>query len=90
MVSWPVILVTTPLADQLLEPIGNHLARLKALAPPTYLPAPFNPLQKMAMSPRAFFGVALPGNWKLPSLPNSPNPPGRLLFANTIAIEICG
>jgi membrane protease YdiL (CAAX protease family) len=57
--------VATVVFDQLLEPVGKYFARIKALAPPDYLPAPFNPLEKMAMPPREFFGVALPGNWKL-------------------------
>lgn len=57
--------VATAVSDQLFEPVGKYFARIKALAPPDYLPAPFNPLKKMLMPPREFFGVALPGNWKL-------------------------
>ena len=63
---WIVAAVAvTAVADQLLEPIGKFFARQKAFAPPAYLPAPFNPLRKMTLPPRDFFGVALPGNWKL-------------------------
>ena len=57
--------VATIVSDQLLEPVGKFFARIKSLAPPSYLPAPFNPLKKMTMPPRDFFGMALPGNWKL-------------------------
>jgi len=57
--------VATAVFDQLLEPVGRGFARIKALAPPGYLPPPFNPLAKMSVPPQAFFGVALPGNWKL-------------------------
>ena len=66
--SWLWIIaavVATAISDQLFEPVGKYFARVKAFAPPDYLPAPFNPLKKMAMPPREFFGVALPGNWKL-------------------------
>lgn len=55
----------TVVFDQLLEPIGKYFARMKMLSPPSYLPAPFNPLKKMALPPKEFFGVPLKGNWKL-------------------------
>ncbi len=57
--------LVTVLSDQLLEPVGKYFAKKKVLAPPVYLPAPFNPLKKMSIPPREFFGVALKGNWKL-------------------------
>ena len=55
----------TVISDQLLEPLGRFFAKIKLLAPPKYLPAPFNPLKKMSIPPREFFGVVLKGNWKL-------------------------
>ena len=66
--SWPWIIVAviaTAVFDQLFEPVGKFFARMKAFAPPDYLPAPFNPLKNMPMPPCEFFGVALCGNWKL-------------------------
>jgi len=63
---WVIAAVlVTVISDQLLEPVGKYFAKKKALAPPTYLPAPFNPLKKMSIPPREFFGVKLRGNWKL-------------------------
>lgn len=63
---WVVAAVfVTIISDQLLEPVGKYFAKKKALAPPAYLPAPFNPLKKMSIPPQEFFGVALLGNWKL-------------------------
>lgn len=64
---WWILLavVITVVADQLFEPLGKIFARKKPFAPPAYLPAPFNPLRKMALPPQEFFGLALPGNWKL-------------------------
>ncbi len=58
-------ILVTVISEQLLEPVGVYFARKKALAPPAHLPAPFNPLKKMTLPPREFFGVPLPGNWKL-------------------------
>lgn len=55
----------TIFSDQLLEPIGKYFAKKKLLAPPSYLPAPFNPLHKMTIPPSEFFGVNLKGNFKL-------------------------
>jgi len=55
----------TFISDQFLEPVGKRFAKKKLLAPPAYLPAPFNPLKKMAIPPGEFFGVVLTGNWKL-------------------------
>ena len=65
--SWWVVaaVVITVLADQLLEPVGKFFAKVKIFSPPSYLPAPFNPLRKMSLPPRDFFGVTLHGNWKL-------------------------
>ncbi len=66
--SWPWIIaavVATAFFDQLFEPVGKYFARFKALAPPDYLPAPFNPLKELTLPPREFCGAPLPGNWKL-------------------------
>ncbi len=57
-------IVVTIAADQLLEPIGKKLAKVKALSPPDYLPAPFNPLDEISLPLKRFFDVDLPGNWK--------------------------
>jgi len=57
--------VVTVFSDQLLERVGQFFARFKAFSPPEYLPAPFNPLKKMVLPPREFFGMTLAGNWKL-------------------------
>lgn len=57
--------VATILFDQLLEPIGKVFAKMVLFAPPSYLPAPFNPLKKMELPPADFFGVKMYGNWKL-------------------------
>ncbi len=66
--DWLVIalaLVATLFLDQLLEPVGKKLARVRWLSPPSYLPAPFNPLKKFKIPPREFMGSPLRGNWKL-------------------------
>lgn len=60
-----VAILATIVLDQLLEPIGKFLARIKGLAPPAYLPAPFHPLKRFSIPPKEFFGVPLKGNWKL-------------------------
>ena len=57
--------IFTIIFDQILEPIGKFLAKVKVLSPPEYLPAPFNPLVKFNLPPKDFFGVPLKGNWKL-------------------------
>lgn len=63
---WIVAAVlVTVIADQALEPVGKYFARKKLLAPPEYLPAPFNPLKKMTFPPQEFFGVVLKGNYRL-------------------------
>lgn len=58
-------IVVTVVADQLLEPMGKKFAKVKALAPPDYLPAPFNPLDPLTLPLKRFFDVDLAGNWKL-------------------------
>jgi len=58
-------IVLTIIFDQFLEPIGKFFAKLPMLAPPSYLPAPFNPLKRMELPPSKFFGVTLYGNWKM-------------------------
>lgn len=66
--DWLVIilaLVATLLLDQLLEPVGKKMARVRWLRPPPYLPAPFNPLDKFKIPPREFMGSSLRGNWRL-------------------------
>jgi membrane protease YdiL (CAAX protease family) len=66
--SWGWIIagvVVTVFSDNLFERVGKFFARIKAFAPPGYLPAPFNPLKKMELPPRKFFGMTLAGNWKL-------------------------
>jgi len=66
---WIVVaIVVTVVSDQALEGLGKYFARKPLLAPPDYLPAPFNPLRPMAIPPRTFFGVSLAGNWKLLAL----------------------
>ncbi len=55
----------TVLSEQALEGLGRRLARIPLLAPPAYLPAPFNPLCDLEIPPRRFFGVPLRGNWRL-------------------------
>jgi len=63
---WIVLaVILTIVFDQILEPIGKVLAKYKLLAPPSYLPEPFNPLKKFNIPPKEFFGVSLKGNWKL-------------------------
>jgi len=57
--------ILTIVFDQILEPIGKVLAKYKLFSPPSYLPAPFNPLKKINIPPKEFFGVPLKGNWKL-------------------------
>ncbi len=57
--------VVTVLTEQLLEPVSKVLAGKRPLAPPDYLPAPFNPLRRFSLPPREFFGVPLRGNWML-------------------------
>lgn len=57
--------VTTIIFDQLLEPFGKFFAKTRLFAPPSFLPAPFNPLEKMELPPAEFFGAKLYGNWKL-------------------------
>jgi membrane protease YdiL (CAAX protease family) len=58
-------IVLTITFDQLLEPLGKFFAKIPFLAPPGYLPAPFNPLKKMDLPPFEFFGVPLYKNWVL-------------------------
>ncbi len=55
----------TLLTEQVLEPVSRRLAKFGRLSPPHYLPAPFHPLRKFSLPPTEFFGVPLPGNWKL-------------------------
>jgi membrane protease YdiL (CAAX protease family) len=57
--------ILTIILDQALEPIGKFFARYRMFSPPSYLPAPFNPLKKMSFPPEEFFGVPLKGNWGL-------------------------
>lgn len=57
-------IILTILFDQLLEPFGKIFAKNRLFAPPSYLPAPFNPLKKMELPPAEFFGVKLYRNWK--------------------------
>jgi len=57
--------VVTIICDQLLEPVGKYFARIRFFSPPTYLPAPFNPLKKFSIPPTTFFNVSLRGNWIL-------------------------
>lgn len=47
--------IFTIVADQLLEPVGKYFARLRYFSPPSYLPAPFNPLKKFEIPPNKFF-----------------------------------
>ena len=60
-----VVILLTVLSEQILEGLGRRLARYPLLAPPSYLPAPFNPLRRMELPPRQFLGVRLRGNWRL-------------------------
>lgn len=60
-----IAIIATIVLDQILEPVGKMLARVKVLSPPAYLPAPFNPLKKFSFPTKDFFGVPLKGNWKL-------------------------
>lgn len=55
----------TLFSEQILEPFGAYFAKIKALAPPDYLPAPFNPLHRLNLPPKDFLGTPLAGNWKL-------------------------
>ncbi|MCR8645506.1 CPBP family intramembrane metalloprotease [Paenibacillus sp. N1-5-1-14] len=57
--------IFTIIFDQLLEPVGKYFARLRFFAPPSYLPAPFNPLKKFSVPPNKFFDVSLRKNWIL-------------------------
>jgi len=57
-------ILVTVVADQLLAPLGKKIAQIKALSPPNYLPAPFNPLKPLKIPIIQFFDVKLPGNWK--------------------------
>jgi len=57
--------VLTIVFDQLLEPIGKLFAKVTWLQPPRYLPSPFNPLQKIKLPFKEFFGAKLKGNWIL-------------------------
>ncbi len=61
---WAAVLLTI-LSEQALEGVGRRLARISLLAPPSHLPAPFNPLCRMEIPPRRFFGLRLRGNWRL-------------------------
>jgi len=66
--DWLIIilaLLATLVLDQILEPVGKKFARMRLLKPPSYLPAPFNPLEKFNIPPREFMGTKLRGNWKL-------------------------
>ena len=57
--------LVTALADELLQPIGKALARHRLFAPPSWLPAPFNPLADLRLPPVDFMGARLKGNWAL-------------------------
>lgn len=58
-------IVGTLLVEESLQPISRYFAKKRFLAPPDYLPAPFNPLKPFSFPPKTFFGVKLPGNYKL-------------------------
>lgn len=58
-------IVLTIVFDQMMEPLGKFFARIPFFAPPSYLPAPFNPLKRMELPPSEFFGVPLYRNWPL-------------------------
>ncbi len=57
--------LVTVISEPAFEGLGRRLARIPLLAPPPHLPAPFNPLCRMEIPPRQFFGMTLKGNWRL-------------------------
>jgi len=63
---WVVVaIVFTLVVEESLQPISRYLAKKRLLAPPDYLPAPFNPLKRFTFPPTTFFDVELKGNYKL-------------------------
>ena len=58
-------MIGTLLLEETLQPISRFFAKKKYLAPPDYLPAPFNPLKPFTFPPETFFDVKLKGNYKL-------------------------
>ena len=63
---WIVLaIIGTIVLEELLQPISRYFAKKQLLAPPDYLPAPFNPLKKFTFPPETFFDVKLQGNYKL-------------------------
>ncbi len=63
---WIVLaIIATIVLEEALQPISRFMAKKRLLAPPDYLPAPFNPLKKFSIPPKTFFDVKLKGNYKL-------------------------
>ncbi len=58
-------IAATVLLEETLQPISRLMAKKRLLAPPDYLPAPFNPLKKFKLPSENFFDVKLQGNYKL-------------------------
>ena len=58
-------IIGTLVLEETLQPISRFFAKKRLLAPPEYLPAPFNPLKKFEFPPSTFFDVNLKGNTKL-------------------------
>lgn len=42
---------------------GHYFAQFHMLAPPDYLPIPFNPLKQIAFPMTEYMGISLKGNW---------------------------
>ena len=49
----------TVVVEATLQPISRLMAKVRWLAPPSYLEAPFNPLKTFTFPPERFFGVRL-------------------------------
>ncbi|TVP94557.1 MAG: CPBP family intramembrane metalloprotease [Acholeplasmatales bacterium] len=60
-----IAIVLTLVIEESLQPLSRYFARKRWFAPPSYLPAPFNPLKKFTMPPKTFFGVRVKGNYRL-------------------------
>lgn len=58
-------IVLTLVIEEALQPISRYFAKKTLFAPPSYLPAPFNPLEKFTLPPEHFFDVEMKGNYRL-------------------------